>query len=99
MSSNYVYVVIIGQLKSLCDDQFYEYYTKNWHNCTQKWVAAYRSHLNNFDENTSNRAEQVHAKFKDCLTGKTKFSVCLKAMLEFLDYLKHKFTYNCFRDR
>ncbi|ETN20604.1 hypothetical protein PPTG_03578 [Phytophthora nicotianae INRA-310] len=58
-----------------------DYFEKNWDNCKDMWVMAYRMELPYFNNHTNNRVESLFSKVKQHLKGHLTMNASLEALL------------------
>lgn len=61
----------------------WDYFQKNWENCKDMWVMAYRVALPHFQNHTNNRVESLFGKVKQQIKGHFSMNSSLKALLSY----------------
>ncbi|KAE9043484.1 hypothetical protein PR002_g3330 [Phytophthora rubi] len=61
----------------------WEYFDKNWNQCCEMWVMAYRVDLPHFGNHTNNRVESLFGKLKRYLKGHLTMRASLKILLAY----------------
>ncbi|ETK81203.1 hypothetical protein L915_13284, partial [Phytophthora nicotianae] len=61
--------------------ELWDYFEKNWDNCKDTWVMAYRMELPHFNNHTNNRVESLFSKVKQHLKGHLTMNASLEALL------------------
>eukprot|EP00644_Phytophthora_capsici_P019239 jgi/Phyca11/132972/e_gw1.283.2.1 len=63
--------------------ELWDYFEKNWENCKEMWVMAYRMDLPHFNNHTNNRVESLFSKVKQHLKGHLTMNASLDALLSY----------------
>eukprot|EP00644_Phytophthora_capsici_P016904 jgi/Phyca11/125659/e_gw1.59.28.1 len=77
-------------MKGICErcgmERFLNYFEKNWHSSTERWVLYLRSSLPHFGNHTNNRLESYFGKLKEGVDGSMTMAKCVKALNSFDQY-------------
>ncbi|RLN02488.1 hypothetical protein BBJ28_00019803 [Nothophytophthora sp. Chile5] len=67
--------------KSVGSMPFFDYMEKNWHSCTDMWVAYKRAKLPHFRVHTNNHLESWFGKFKGCVKSAMKLAQTMEELV------------------
>ncbi|KAM7303270.1 uncharacterized protein ISCGN_013243 [Ixodes scapularis] len=65
---------------------FLEFYYKNWHDCREMWVHAYRRNIYTFGNNTNNRMESHNQKIKQFMHQRMHLVDAVKALVQYVNH-------------
>jgi hypothetical protein len=72
---------------------FFDYIEKNWHTCTDMWVAYKRAKLPHFRVHTNNHLEAWFGKFKECLKSTVSLAETVKQLVGYDRRLTNEYQY------
>ncbi|KAE8882539.1 hypothetical protein PF003_g33349 [Phytophthora fragariae] len=72
--------------------ELWDYFVKNWDECCEMWVMAYRVGLPHFGNHTNNRVESLFGKLKRYLKGHLTMRASLKVLLAYQRRKEEEYT-------
>ncbi|XP_064091570.1 uncharacterized protein LOC135205138 [Macrobrachium nipponense] len=82
-STEETYEELYAQLLEKTTSQFGEYFKKNWHECRDMWVSAWRKKTVTFGNRTTNRLESFHHKLKEVIKSMQSVAECVRGLVRF----------------